>query len=127
MHDIKAIRDDFEGWKRALGRRPLSAAQLGEIDSIVSLDAQVRALQTERQQAEAARNAASKQIGAAKANKDEAGAQALMEEVAQAKATMERVGAEEAALAKQLHDILAALPNIPAADVPEGADETANV
>ncbi|MBI1188819.1 MAG: serine--tRNA ligase [Alphaproteobacteria bacterium] len=122
MHDIRFIRENPDAFDAGMARRGLAQ----QSPDILSLDSQVRALQTARQQAEAARNTASKQIGAAKAKKDEAAAQALMAEVARAKETMERVGAEEERLAKQLHDILAALPNIPAADVPEGEDENEN-
>jgi len=127
MHDIKAIRDEFETWKYAIGRRPLSSDQLKEMDKLPEMDSALRALMTAKQEAEAARNAASKEIGKAKAAKDEARAAALMAEVAQAKATIDEVGEKEAALSKQLHDILAALPNAPAPDVPEGADENDNV
>ncbi|MGE0047202.1 MAG: serine--tRNA ligase, partial [Hyphomonadaceae bacterium] len=127
MHDLKAIRDDFEGWKRALTRRPLSEDVLGQIASILSLDVAVRAATTAKQEAEAARNVASKQIGAAKAAKDEARAQALMGEVAALKETIEKAGGEEAEASKKLNDILAALPNVPAPDVPVGADENENV
>ncbi|MGE0828286.1 MAG: serine--tRNA ligase [Hyphomonadaceae bacterium] len=127
MHDIKAIRDDFEGWKAALSRRPLSADVQSQIAKIPELDRALRAALTAKQEAEAARNAASKLIGQAKAQKDEARAEALMAEVAAHKAAIEKTGAEEADVGKELRDILAALPNVPAADVPEGADEEANV
>jgi seryl-tRNA synthetase len=122
MHDIKAIRDNPDlydlGWKR----RGLPA----QTHTILDLDAKLRAAVTAKQEAEARRNLASKQIGAAKARKDEAAAQALIAEVAALKDTIDAQGAIEAEAAKHLHDILAALPNPPARDVPDGADETAN-
>src|SRR5205085_3619626 len=77
--------------------------------------------------AQARRNAASKEIGAAKKNKDEAAAQALMAEVNELKATIPELEAEEKKLSKELEDAPASIPNLPAADVPDGADETANV
>ncbi|MBL8550217.1 MAG: serine--tRNA ligase [Hyphomonadaceae bacterium] len=126
MHDIKAIREDFEGWKAALLRRPLGEEPQSEIARIRDLDEKLRAAKTAKQEAEAVRNASSKAIGAAKAKKDEAEAARLMAEVAKAKETIDKAGADEADLEKQLHDILAALPNIPAEDVPVGADEEAN-
>jgi seryl-tRNA synthetase len=127
MHDIRAIRDNFDAFKAGIGRRALSDEQKAQIDSLIDLDTKLRAATTKKQEAEAARNAASKQIGAAKAKKDEAEAARLMAEVATLKETIESAGAEEAVLQKQTHDILAALPNIPADDVPLGADEEANV
>jgi seryl-tRNA synthetase len=127
MHDIRAIRDDFEGFTRAIGRRPLSSEQRGEIELIPALDAKLRSAISAKQEAETARNAASKQIGQAKAQKDEARARALMAEVASLKERIEAASREEADFAKQRDEILAALPNIPAPDVPEGEDEHANV
>ncbi|HWA22529.1 MAG TPA: serine--tRNA ligase [Caulobacterales bacterium] len=123
MHDIQAIRDNPAAYDAAWARRGLPK----QTDAILALDAQLRAAKTAKQEAEAARNAASKQIGAAKAQKNEAEAQRLMSEVTSLKEAIEREGAKEADLAKQVHDILAALPNLPAADVPDGADETGNV
>ena len=122
MHDIKAIRENpaaFDaGWKlRGLEK---------QTDAILALDAASREAATQKQQAEAARNAASKQIGAVKAQKNEAEAQRLMAEVANLKATIESAGAREAEVGKQLHDLLAGLPNIPAPGVPEGLDEADN-
>ncbi|MES1202156.1 MAG: serine--tRNA ligase, partial [Pseudomonadota bacterium] len=123
MHDIQAIRDNAAAYDAAWARRGMPK----QTDAILALDAQLRAAKTAKQEAEAARNAASKQIGAAKAQKNEAEAQRLMGEVANLKEAIERESAKEADLAKQLHDILAALPNLPAADVPDGEDEHGNV
>jgi seryl-tRNA synthetase len=127
MHDIKAIRDDFAAFQTGIARRSLNDEQRAQIVSLLDLDARARGATTAKQEAEAARNAASKQIGAAKAQKDEARAQALMTEVAALKAAIEQAGADEARFQKERDDILASLPNIPADDVPVGADEHANV
>jgi seryl-tRNA synthetase len=123
MHDIKAIRDNAALFDAAWARRGLSP----QTSAILDADAKLRAAQTAKQEAEARRNAASKEIGKAKAAKDEARASALMAEVAAAKETIERVGAEEAHWQEQRDDLLASLPNTPAADVPDGADEHGNV
>src|SRR5690606_5560407 len=72
-------------------------------------------------------NAASKDIGAAKKNKDEAAANALMAEVAKIKEDIPALEAEQAAVEKELNDKLAGIPNTPADDVPEGVDEKSNV
>ena len=78
------------------------------------------------EQAEAARNAKSKEIGKAKASKDEALAARLMEEVGQAKVTIEEAGRLEAEAVAKRDDLLARLPNVPFADVPLGEDEHGN-
>ncbi|MES1202067.1 MAG: serine--tRNA ligase [Pseudomonadota bacterium] len=127
MHDIRAIREDFAAFKSALGRRSLNDEQRAQIDAILKLDERFRAATTAKQEAEAARNAASKQIGQAKAQKDEARASALMAEVATLKTKIEEASAEEAKAQKERDDILASLPNIPAIGVPEGADEHDNI
>jgi seryl-tRNA synthetase len=129
MHDIKAIRDNPALYDAAWARRGLSAREgLDSItDEILSADTKLRAAQTAKQEAEAQRNAASKEIGKAKAAKDEARASELMAQVAAAKETIERAGAEEAQLSKQRDDLLASLPNLPALDVPDGPDEHGNI
>ena len=76
---------------------------------------------------QARRNAASKEIGAAKKNKDEAAAQALMGEVTALKEQIPALEAEEKKFSKDLDDVLAAIPNLPSAEVPDGKDEHDNV
>jgi seryl-tRNA synthetase len=126
MHDIKAIRDDASAYTAGWSSRGVADAQ-GAVASILDLDAKLRAAQTSFQSAQARRNEASKLIGAAKAKKDEAGAQSLMAEVATLKGEIEQHSADETRLAAALKDVLAALPNLAAADVPDGADEEGNV
>ena len=123
MHDIRTIRDDPEAFDAALARRgaPPAAAAL------VADDQRRRALATELQTALARRNEASKAIGAAKARKAEDEAAALMAEVAALKDRLPALEAEEKAAGEALTAALAALPNLPAADVPDGADEAGNV
>ncbi|WP_414900125.1 serine--tRNA ligase [Sphingomonas flavalba] len=123
MHDIRTIRDDPEAFDAALARRgaPPAAAAL------VADDQRRRALATELQTALARRNEASKAIGAAKARKAEDEAAALMAEVAALKERLPALEAEEKAAGEALTAALAALPNLPAADVPDGADEDGNV
>jgi seryl-tRNA synthetase len=123
MHDIKAIREAPDHFARGWARR----GAVVDLDAVLALDTALRASRTARMQAEATRNAASKAIGAAKAKKDEAEAARLMADVAAAKATMEAEGAREADLDTALLDLLAALPNLPADEVPDGADEGGNV
>ena len=126
MHDIRAIREDPEAFTAALTRRGLADAQALTAD-ILDRDHGLRALLTRLQQAQARRNEASKLIGKAKAQKDEAGAQNLMAEVAGLKDEIQKGEAEERGLQEELRSILAAIPNLPADDVPVGPDENANV
>ena len=126
MHDIKAIRDDHAAFVAGLQRRNIAdAATIAQ--EILDRDHGLRALLTRLQAAQARRNEASKLIGQAKARKDEAAAAALMAEVAGLKDEIQKGEEEERKLKKELDEILAGLPNIPASDVPDGADENANV
>ena len=129
MHDIKALRDDPATYVRGWSSRGVADAQ-GEVDRIRDLDARLRAAQTAVQAAQAERNEASKKIGQAKSAKDEAEAARLMAHVETLKKTLEEQGELERALKEELlgtGGVLASLPNLPAEDVPAGADEEANV
>jgi seryl-tRNA synthetase len=123
MHDIRWIRDNPAAFDQGLAARGLGP----EAERLVALDEKRRVLIAELQGLQEQRNAASKAIGQAKAAKDEARAQALMAEVAEIKERMPEAEAAAKALDQELQDALAAIPNIPAGDVPEGPDETANV
>jgi seryl-tRNA synthetase len=123
MHDIRLIRDDPQAFDAGLARRglePLSA-------EILAADASLRALQTEIQAALARRNEASKLIGQAMAQGDKDKAEALKAEVAELKIALPAKEEAEREQLAALQDKLAALPNLPAADVPDGEDEDANV
>jgi len=126
MHDIRAIRENPQAYAAALSRRP-TVDGASEIAAIMALDEKVRAAILRKQEAEQARNAKSKEIGKAKASKDEALAQTLMADVAAAKETIEDAGKQEADATRDRDDLLARLPNVPLEDVPQGADEHANV
>jgi seryl-tRNA synthetase len=122
MHDIRALRENPEPYVKGWDAKGLSGSEL--VGQILELDKQLRELQSLSQAAQARRNELSKQIGQAKAQKDEKRAQDLLglrESIADATDEVERRRAEE------LRNLLAGLPNIPAADVPLGADEHANV
>jgi seryl-tRNA synthetase len=123
MHDIKAIRDNPDAYDRGWGLKGLGP----QTPEILRLDADLRAAQTAGQIAQARRNEVSKLIGQAKAQKDEARAQVLMAEVEQLKAELTTQGEAEARAKLALDAILAALPNLPADDVPPGVDEHGNV
>lgn len=123
MHDIRAIRDEPAAFDAALARRGVAP----QAAALLSLDDARRAAIAAAQDAQTRRNDLSKQIGQAKAQKDEARAQALMAEVAALKDLLPQLEASETDAAERLNTTLAALPNLPAADVPAGADESSNV
>ncbi len=123
MHDIKWIRDNPEAFDRALARRGLAA----EAARLIAIDERRRATILKAEQAQARRNAASKEIGEAKKAKDEARAKALMAEVTELKALMPALEAEEKAATQELEAALSWIPNLPLDDVPDGADEHGNV
>jgi seryl-tRNA synthetase len=126
MHDIKAIRDDSAAFVRGLARRGMAEADT-VADDLLKKDKDLRELLVRLQTAQARRNDASKLIGQAKAKKDEAGAAALMAEVAGLKDSIQQGEAAQRELEKNLRDALAMIPNLPADDVPDGVDESANV
>src|SRR5437762_1637301 len=100
MHDIKWIRENPDAFDRGLARRSLPA----QSKELIALDEKRRAAIQKAETAQARRNAASKEIGAAKKNKDEAAAQALMAEVAQLKDTIPALEAEEKKHSKELDE-----------------------
>lgn len=123
MHDLKNIRENSQAFDAALARRGAPAAA----DEIVALDERRRAVLTELQDGQARRNEASKAIGAAMGKGDTATAEALKAEVSALKESMPALEEEERRLGAELDGILAALPNLPFDDVPDGADEQDNV
>ncbi|SFL54036.1 serine--tRNA ligase [Methylobacterium pseudosasicola] len=123
MHDIRAIRDNPDAFDRDLARRglaPLSA-------ELIALDEARKSSVSAAQANQERRNALAKEIGGAKKAKDEARASALMAEVAALKAAEPALKAAEAEADKTLAEKLAAIPNRPKPDVPDGADEHGNV
>jgi len=129
MHDIRWIREHAAEFDKALNRRPLDDESKKQFSSanLLAIDGRRRAAILKSEQAQARRNAASKEIGAAKAKKDEAAAQKLMAEVNELKVTLPALEAEAKAAEEELNKILATIPNLPLAEVPEGRDETGNV
>jgi seryl-tRNA synthetase len=123
MHDIKSIRDNPAAFDAGLKRRglaPLSA-------SLLAIDERRRAAILASEQAQARRNAASKEIGEAKKAKDDARANTLMAEVAELKTTMPELELTAKTADDELAKELSAIPNLPLDEVPEGTDEHGNV
>jgi len=123
MHDIRFIRDNPDAFDKALARRGLAP----QAQRLIALDEQRRAKILALETAQARRNAASKEIGEAKKNKDEEKAKGLLAEVAALKETIPKMEAEEKEASNALNDALAEIPNLPLDEVPDGKDEKDNI
>jgi seryl-tRNA synthetase len=123
MHDIKWIRDNAAAFDAGLARRGLA----GEASRLIGLDETRRAVIAQLQEAQSHRNAISKEIGQAMAQKDMARAESLKAEVTALKDTTPALETAERKAIAALDKALASIPNLPKADVPDGADEHGNV
>ena len=123
MHDIKAIRDNPTAFDAGLKRRGLGALS----PSLLAIDEKRRAAILASEQAQARRNAASKEIGDAKKAKDEVRAAKLMAEVAELKTTMPELELAAKSSDDELTKELSSIPNLPLDEVPDGTDEHGNV
>jgi seryl-tRNA synthetase len=123
MHDIRVIRDNPQAFDAGLRRRGLSP----RAEELIALDEKRRAAILALQSAQERRNAISKQIGVAMARKDSVAAADYRAEVAGLKATMPELEAAEREAGAALDVELAAIPNLPLADTPDGKDENDNV
>jgi seryl-tRNA synthetase len=120
MLDLRAIRDNPDLLDRGLARRGAAP----QATSLLALDRDWRAAQTRAEQLQAERNRLAKEIGAAKSKGGDASA--LLRQVADSKDEQARLEAEAARLRDAIDALLAAIPNLPAEDVPDGLDETHN-
>ena len=123
MHDIRAIRDNPAAFDAGLARRGDAPASA----EILALDEARRAKISAAETAQAEQNRASKEVGQAKAKGDEAEFERLRALVSEKKAEIAQMQTEAKALDADLTDMLARIANIPADDVPDGADEEDNV
>ncbi len=123
MHDIKSIRDNPDSFDAGLKRRGLAPLS----PSLLAIDEKRRAAILASEQAQARRNSASKEIGDAKKAKDDSRAAKLMAEVAELKTTMPELEASAKTADEELAKELAAIPNLPLDEVPDGVDEHGNV
>jgi seryl-tRNA synthetase len=123
MHDIRAIRENPAAFDAALARRGESALS----SNVLALDEARRAKIQAAEEAQAEQNKAAKAIGAAKAKGDNEEFERLRAAVAEKKAEVAAMQTEAKELDAKLTDMLARIPNNPAEDVPEGADEDDNV
>ena len=123
MHDIRSIRENPQEFDAGLARRGLEP----QAAALIALDSDRREVTTRLQEMQSRRNEASKAIGQAMGQGDTDKAEALKAEVAQIKTDMPGLEEEDRKLAKKLEEALAVIPNLPADDVPQGAEEADNV
>jgi len=123
MHDIRLIRENPQSFDDGLARRGV----LPQATALLSMDEQVRAAIKTAEDLQAKANAAAKAIGAAMGRGDRDEAERLKAEVAGLKIDLPQRDAEVRDLSTALRASLSALPNLPASDVPQGADEQGNV
>jgi seryl-tRNA synthetase len=120
MHDIRWLRDHPGEFDRGLTRRGL----LPRSEEILALDRSWRAAETRAQEAQARRNRLAREIGAARKRGESI--EVLLRQSSDDKEAEAEAGAEATRLRAEIDEILAGLPNLPAAEVPDGPDETAN-
>jgi seryl-tRNA synthetase len=123
MHDIKWIRENPGAFDAGLKRRGLEPLS----QNLLAIDEARRAAIAKSEQAQARRNAASKEIGEAKKARDETRAAKLMAEVAEIKTTLPQLEIAAKSADEELERELAAIPNLPLDEVPDGLDEHGNV
>ena len=122
MLDIKWIRDNPAALDAALAKRGAEALSA----SVIALDEKRRSLVQSVQDMQSRRNSASKEIGAAMAQKNTELAEKLKAEMATLKETLPGAEEEERKVSAELTDMLSRIPNIPLDDVPVGKDEHDN-
>ncbi|NEI00689.1 serine--tRNA ligase [Rhizobium leguminosarum] len=123
MLDIKWIRENPEALDAALAKR--GAEPLAQ--SLVALDEKRRSAVQKAQDLLSRRNLASKEIGAAMAQKNSELAEKLKAEVSELKTLLPAIEEEDRQLTAELNDALSRIPNIPFDDVPVGKDEHDNI
>ncbi len=123
MFDLKWIRENGDAFDAGLALRGLEPQSA----QIIAMDDERRKILTRLQDAQSRRNAASKEIGKAKAAKDEETASKLMAEVGALKDEIRDGEEEERRINGALSDALSVIPNLPLEDVPKGEDENDNV
>ena len=121
MFSARWIRENGAAFDAGLARRGVNP----HAERVIALDVRRREVQTAFQERQKARNRMSKEIGGVRARGEDASA--LVAEVAALKDKAQALEREEKSRAAELDGLLAGLPNLPDDDVPDGADESANV
>ena len=121
MLDAKLLRQDADHVIAQLARRGVTLDRSAFDD----LEARRRDAQSRAEALQAERNTTSKSIGQAKARGDDI--QPLLAAVAGLGDKLKAAQAELETVQSEFQALLAGLPNLPHASVPDGADETANI
>jgi seryl-tRNA synthetase len=126
MLDIRRLRSHPDEVRSALARRA-DPAVLDELDEVGALDERHRALVAERDELRARVNALSKEVGALRRDGDADGAAGLQEESRQLGERQRQLDQEADEAGTAVRALLLRLPNLPAADAPDGAGPHDNV
>jgi len=121
MLDPQLLRQDLEQVKQKLAAR----GYILDVDAFSSMEARRKSLQSETEALQAARNEASKRIGAAKAKGEDA--QPILDSVADLGDQIKQSQSELNALQESIHQLYSGIPNLPHESVPEGKDEEDNI
>src|SRR5665213_1551995 len=121
MHDLKWLRDNPDAFDRGLARRGLAPASA----DVLALDQEWRGAQTKAEQLQAERKAISRQFSD-KTNKEPFKLEQIREKVLEIRPAIEEHEKRAGELRDQIDQLLSTYPNLPADDVPDGGDETAN-
>jgi seryl-tRNA synthetase len=123
MIDVRRLRDDLDGVKAALGRRGID---LSDVDRAASLDHQGRRLVNQRDELRARVNLLSKEVGQARRQGEVERAEALTMESKAVGEDLARIEASAAVVERELRELLLRIPNIPAAEAPDGVSPADN-
>jgi len=121
--DIQLLRNDADAVAKRLATRGVAL----DVASFRALEDARKRIQTSTEQLQARRNALSKQVGQAKANKDDAQASALMAQAAGLGEELKQMQAENEALQQRQHAFVSLMPNLPHESVPVGSSAEQNV
>jgi seryl-tRNA synthetase len=124
MLDITLLRKDLASVEAALRTRKNPQAFL-DVAAFTALETERKTIQTRTEELQAQRNSLSKQIGQLKAKGESA--DAVMAQVNALKGELDSSAVRLEQLQAELQTLLLAVPNLPHASVPVGADEHGNV
>jgi seryl-tRNA synthetase len=123
MIDVRLVRSDFEAVRAALARR---GDGTDEIERLRDLDARSRTLSSERDELRARIKATSRQVGELRRDGDLEAAEARQLESRELGEAEKALAAEADEVADAVRDLLLRIPNLPAADAPDGAGDAEN-
>jgi len=128
MLDINLLRKDLDAVITGLNARKSPQAFL-DVAAFTALEAERKTIQTGTEELQARRNTLSKHIGQLKAKGAAGAAEAdtIMAQTADIKSELEHSAARLEAIQSAMQVMLLAVPNLPHASVPRGADEHGNL